>query len=43
MKLIQITDTHLVPPGERLYGLDPRARLEACIADVNASPGAAPP
>lgn len=35
MKLIHITDTHLVPPGLRLYGLDPRARLDAAIADIN--------
>ncbi len=35
MKLIHITDTHLVAEGEQLYGLDPRARLDACIADIN--------
>jgi Icc protein len=35
MKLIHITDTHLVAPGLRLYGLDPRARLDAAIADIN--------
>lgn len=35
MKLIHITDTHLVQPGQRLYGLDPAARLEAAIADIN--------
>ena len=35
MKFIHITDTHLVSPGETLYGLDPLARLEACVADVN--------
>lgn len=34
MKIIQITDTHLVPPGQRLHGLDPQTRLEACIADI---------
>ncbi|MCQ0986293.1 phosphodiesterase [Jiella marina] len=34
MKLIQITDLHLVTPGETLFGLDPLARLEACLADV---------
>lgn len=39
MKFIQITDTHLVPPGKKLHGLDPRARLDACIADVNANHG----
>jgi len=35
MKLIHITDTHLVGPGLRLYGLDPSARLNAAIADIN--------
>ncbi|MSO76112.1 MAG: phosphodiesterase [Alphaproteobacteria bacterium] len=36
MKFIQITDSHLIEPGARLYGLDPLARLQACVADVNA-------
>ncbi|WP_246702780.1 phosphodiesterase [Starkeya sp. ORNL1] len=36
IKLIQITDPHLVEPGELLLGLDPLARLEACLAHVNA-------
>lgn len=36
MKLIQVSDLHFVPPGTRLLGLDPRARLEAAIADINA-------
>jgi 3',5'-cyclic AMP phosphodiesterase CpdA len=35
MKLIQFTDLHLVKPGEKLFGLDPLARLDACIADIN--------
>lgn len=39
MKIIQITDTHLVPPGQRLHGLDPQARLQACIADIRAHHG----
>ena len=39
MKLIQVSDLHLVPPGLRLLGLDPRARLEAAIADINANHG----
>ncbi|HEV8501024.1 MAG TPA: phosphodiesterase [Casimicrobiaceae bacterium] len=34
MKLIHITDTHLVRPGKLLFGLDPHARLTACIDDV---------
>ena len=37
IKLIQITDPHLVEPGELLLGLDPLARLEACLAHVNAN------
>ena len=35
MKLIHLTDVHLVEPGGTLYGLDPRARLDACIDDIN--------
>ena len=34
MKLIQITDLHLVAPGETLFGLDPLARLTACLKDI---------
>ncbi|MFJ2992444.1 metallophosphoesterase [Pandoraea sp. NPDC087047] len=33
-KIIHITDTHLVTPGELLYGLDPYQRLVACIDDI---------
>lgn len=36
MKIIHITDTHLVEPGQTLYGLDPRKRLDAAVADINA-------
>lgn len=39
MKIVQVSDLHFVPPGTRLLGLDPRARLEACIADINARHG----
>lgn len=35
MKLIHLTDTHFVPQGKTLYGGDPRAVLEAAIADIN--------
>ncbi len=35
MKLIHLTDTHFVAPGLKLYGLDPRARLDAAISDIN--------
>ena len=35
MKIIQVTDLHLVKPGATLCGLDPLARLQACITDIN--------
>lgn len=35
MKIIQVTDLHLVAPGALLCGLDPLQRLQACIADIN--------
>ena len=34
MKFIHFTDLHLVAPGKKLWGLDPAARLEACLADI---------
>lgn len=34
-KIIIVTDTHLVEPGGALYGLNPRARLDACLQDIN--------
>jgi Icc protein len=37
MKFIQVTDMHVLPPGKLLLGLDPGARLDACIADINAN------
>jgi len=39
VKFIQITDTHLAPAGGLVNGLDPRERLAACIADINAHHG----
>jgi 3',5'-cyclic AMP phosphodiesterase CpdA len=35
MKFIHITDPHIVPRGQTLYGLNPVDRLALCIADVN--------
>jgi 3',5'-cyclic AMP phosphodiesterase CpdA len=35
MKLLQITDTHIPAAGELIYGVDARARLDACIEDIN--------
>ncbi|KQV70379.1 phosphodiesterase [Rhizobium sp. Root1220] len=34
MKLIHVSDLHLMPPGETLLGLDPLARVNACLADI---------
>ena len=34
MKIIHITDTHLVEPGVALYELDPYERLRLCLDDV---------
>jgi len=34
MKLIHLTDPHLMATGVRLYGLDPGARLAACVRDI---------
>lgn len=34
MKIIQITDTHLLPPGGRLHGLDPAAQLGRAVGDI---------
>ena len=31
MKLIHLTDTHLVPKGSKLFGRDPRVVLEALL------------
>lgn len=36
MKFIHLTDPHIVPEGQTLYGLDPATRLAAAIADINA-------
>jgi len=37
MKFIHVTDTHFVTPGETLFGLDLRDRLDKCVASINAS------
>ena len=34
MKIIQLSDPHLMTPGGLLYGSDPLARLDACLADI---------
>lgn len=35
MKLVHLTDPHFVAPGQRLYGLDPRERLDAAVDSIN--------
>jgi 3',5'-cyclic-AMP phosphodiesterase len=39
MKFIHLTDTHLVPPGKLLYGLDPQQRLRAAVQSINREHG----
>jgi Icc protein len=34
MKIIHMTDPHLVPPGKLLWGLDTCARLDSCLDDI---------
>lgn len=34
MKIIQLTDTHLLPPGATVHGVDPEAHLRAAVADI---------
>lgn len=37
MKVIQISDPHLMTPGGLLYGSNPLSRLEACLADIGSN------
>lgn len=34
-KILQITDCHLVPKGETIFGSDPQQRLAAAVVDIN--------
>ena len=34
MKFIHLTDLHLVPPPQKLWGFDPLQRLDLCLADI---------
>jgi 3',5'-cyclic AMP phosphodiesterase CpdA len=34
MKFIHLTDLHLVPPGQALWGLNPLARLDEALTDI---------
>jgi len=36
LKFIHLTDTHFVPAGKKLYGLDPAISLMAAVSDINA-------
>lgn len=36
MKIILVSDPHLVAPGKTLFGMDPLRQLQGCIADINA-------
>lgn len=37
MKVIQISDPHLMTPGGLLYGSNPLSKLQACLADIGAN------
>jgi 3',5'-cyclic-AMP phosphodiesterase len=34
VKIIHVSDLHLMKPGVKLWGFDPLARLDACFADI---------
>jgi 3',5'-cyclic AMP phosphodiesterase CpdA len=34
VKFIHVSDLHLVPRGDRLWGLDPFERFDACLGDI---------
>lgn len=35
MKILHLSDTHMLPPGEELFGVDPAKRLKACVKHIN--------
>ena len=35
MKIVQVSDPHMKAKGKMLHGIDPSARLAACVADIN--------
>ncbi len=35
MKIIQVTDLHLLPEGGQVFESDPGARFAAAVADIN--------
>ncbi len=37
MKFVILTDTHFVPRGKKLYGLDPAERLAIAVEKINAT------
>ena len=34
MKIIQLTDIHLVPEGQKIHEIDPSQRLEKALANI---------
>ena len=34
MKILQITDTHMVPGKQDMHGVNPYQRLSACVEDI---------
>jgi Icc protein len=39
VRLVQLSDLHMTADGNMLHGLDPVARLRACVADINRRAG----
>jgi 3',5'-cyclic-AMP phosphodiesterase len=39
VRLVQISDLHMVPAGQRLHGLDPSERVRKCVANINLHAG----
>ena len=39
MKFIHLTDLHLLPPPEKLWGLDPFERFDICLGDIERNHG----
>ena len=34
MKIVHVSDLHLVKPGGKVWGIDALARFDACLADI---------
>lgn len=35
MKILHLSDLHIVPPGHTLFGADPASHVAACVEDIN--------